>query len=148
MRNGNLKLATIAWCMVFGAYSEPLHWTKTPTGDNAEMAKQDFRNRLLSKTCFTQEQWGIYHQELVDDFRSKYVVHFDINKKFNSPIPNFEPALQVAYAYNQWVRELLKGVVWRVHDTLSPHLYEYCRTEAITVMNSYRMGQREAETAL
>ena len=30
--NGHLKLATLAWCNIFGSRAEDLHWTKTPNG--------------------------------------------------------------------------------------------------------------------
>ena len=115
--------------------AEHLHWKKAPTGDNAEMAKQDFCDRLLLKTGFTPEQWDTYHDEMLA-FRNKYVVHFDLIERFNAPVPCFEPALKVAYAYQEWVRDLLKAV-WRVHPTLSPLYYEQCRAEAFSVINSH-----------
>jgi hypothetical protein len=45
-------------------------------------------------------------------FRDKYVAHLDLNNRFNEPVPFFDPALQVAYAYEDWARELTKEVIW------------------------------------
>ena len=129
--DGHLKLATMSWCMVFGTYGENLHWTKTPAGSNAEMAKQDFRDRLLFKTGFTPEQWETYHKEMLD-FRNKYIAHFDPSQKFSAPVPFFDPALQVAYAYQEWVRELIKPVVLN-QPTLSS-LYEQCKAKASAIV--------------
>jgi hypothetical protein len=132
--DGHLKLAAIAWCMVFGGYKEDLHWTKTPSGNDVEIEQQDFRDRLYSKTGFTQEQWETYHKDMLD-FRNKYVVHFDLNHQFSRPLPSFNPALQVAYAYQEWVRELISPVLLN-QPTLSS-LYEQCKAEAFSVINSY-----------
>jgi hypothetical protein len=132
--DGHLKLATTAWCTVFGVYNEDLHWTKTPTGNNVEIAKQDFLDRLLSKTGFTPEQWQTYHKEMLT-FRNKYVIHFDLSQKFSAPVPYFDPALQVAYSYQEWVRELISPVLLG-QPTLSS-LYEQCRAAAFSVINSY-----------
>jgi hypothetical protein len=41
------------------------------------------------------------------DFRDKYGAHFDIWNRFDGPVPLFDPALQVAYTYQEWVRELI-----------------------------------------
>jgi hypothetical protein len=100
----------VAWCNVFGSYKEDLHWTKTPTDNTAKQAIQDFRHRVLSKTGFTQEQWKTYHKEMLD-FRDKYVAHLDLHRPFNKSIPCFDLALQVAYAYQEWARELIRPVL-------------------------------------
>jgi len=71
------------------------------------------------------------------DFRNKCVAHFDLPQEFSRPIPRFEPALHVAYAYHEWVRVLIKGM-WRIDHTLSPLYYEQCKAEAISVINSQK----------
>lgn len=105
--DAHLKLATVAWCNVFGSYKEDLHWTKTPTDNIARQASRDFRHRLLSETGFTEHQWETYHKEMLD-FRHKYVAHVDLRSPFNASVPRFDPALQVAYAYQEWARELIR----------------------------------------
>ena len=134
----HLRLATIAWCMVFGAYKEHLHWTKTPKGNDAEMAKQEFRDRRdrqLLKTGFTREQWETYHKEMLD-FRNKFVVHLDISERYNAPVPCFDPALQVAYAYEEWVREVIRPAPFLV-PMLSAR-YEQWRAAALSMIHSFR----------
>jgi len=126
-----LKLATVAWCNVFGSRKEALHWTQTPTCDILQQASQDFHHRLLSKTGFTQQQWETYHKEM-RAFRDKYVAHFDLANRFTDPVPYFDPALQVAYAYQEWSRELIKPVLLN-QPTLSS-LYEQCKAKASTII--------------
>ena len=92
--DGHLKIATIAWCNVFGSHKEDVHWTKTPSGDIVQEAQENFRHRVLSKTGFTQEEWETYHKKMLD-FRDKYVAHFDIWKPFDGPVPLFDPARDV-----------------------------------------------------
>ena len=125
--DGHLKIATMAWCNVFGSRKENMHWAKTPTGDIVPQAQQDFRHRVLSKTGFTQEQWETYHKQMLD-FRDKYVAHFDILEPFDGPVPLFDSALHVAYAYQEWIRELIRPALLN-QPTLSS-LYEQCKAEA------------------
>jgi len=132
---GHLKLATVAWCIVFGSREEDLHWTKTPSCATLQLASQDFRQRLLSKTGLTKEQWETYHGHM-RAFRDKYVAHFDFSNQFTDPVPSFDPALQVACAYQEWARELIKPVLLN-QQTLSS-LYEQWKTEASSVVTQQR----------
>ncbi len=129
--DGHLKLATVAWCNVFGSRKEDMHWTKTPTGNSVQQASQDFRHRLLSKIGFTQEQWETYHKEMLA-FRDKYVAHLDLCNPFNEPVPSFDPALQVAYAYQEWARELIKPVLLNQLTLVSQ--YEEWEAEASSIV--------------
>jgi hypothetical protein len=74
--DGHLKLATVAWCKVFGTRGEEIHRHKTPIGTTKQQAQQDFRERIASHTGFTRQQWENYHKDMLD-FRNKYVAHFD-----------------------------------------------------------------------
>jgi hypothetical protein len=65
------------------------------------------------------------------DFRGKYVAHIDLRDPFKAPIPHFEPALHVAYTYQEWVRELISPVVMS-QQTLSSQ-YELCKAEASSI---------------
>lgn len=127
--DAHLKLATVAWCNVFGSHKEDMHWTKTPT-DNTQ-ASQDFRHRVLSETRFTQGQWETYHKEMLD-FRDKYVAHLDLRSPFNGSVPHFDPALQVVYAYQEWARELIRPVLLN-QPTLRSQ-YEQWEAEACSIV--------------
>lgn len=129
--DGHLKLATIAWCKVFGSRKEDIHWAKTPTGNIPKDAKDDFRLKLFSNTGFTQVQWEKYHTNMLA-FRDKYVAHLDLNNRFNEPVPFFDPALQVAYAYEDWARELTKEVIWNQPTLIS--IYEQCEGEMSSIV--------------
>jgi hypothetical protein len=133
--DAHLELAAVAWCKVFGSYGEDTHWTKTPIGNAAEQATENFRCKILSETGFTQQQWETYHKEMLE-FRHKYVAHVVVNKPFNEPVPRFEPALQVAYAYQEWARELVRPVLLN-QPTLRSQ-YEQWEAEARSAVLSWR----------
>lgn len=104
--DAHLGLATIQWCNVFGSDREDMHWKKTAT---EPQAREAFRCKVLSQTGFTQAQWETYHTEMLE-FRGKFVAHLDLCSPFIGPIPYFDPALRVAYAYHDWVKELIRPV--------------------------------------
>ena len=60
---------------------------------------------VLSGLDFSKKEWGRYHKAMCD-FRNKYVAHHE--QGFSQPVPDFEPALQIAYAYDDWIRELIQ----------------------------------------
>jgi len=128
--DSHLKIATMAWCNVFGSRKEDMHWTKIPTGDIVQQAQQDFRHLVLSKIFFTQEQWENYHKEILD-FRNKFVAHFDIWKPLGGPVPLFDPALQVACAYQEWIRELIRPV--SLNQPTFSSIYKQCKLEASSI---------------
>jgi len=129
--DAHLKLATVAWCNVFGTYKEDIHWTKTPNRKISVQASKKFRELVLAHTGLTRKQWKTYHQELLT-FRNRYVAHLDRNKPFNKPVPFFDAALQVASAYQEWAIELIKPVVLNQPTLLS--LYEKWEAEARSVV--------------
>jgi hypothetical protein len=108
--DAHLKLATVSWCNVFGSHNEDLHWRKTPAAEVADQAAQDFRQRILAYTGFTSETWEAYHKSMLD-FRNTYVVHLDVLTPDFQPVPNFDPAIQTAFAYQEWMRELTRPVL-------------------------------------
>jgi len=130
----HLKLASVAWCNVFGSYKEDLHWTKTTAGEIPKQVQEDFRQRVLSETGFILERWETYQKDMMD-FRNKYIAHFDLYKPFNGPIPSFDPALQVVYAYDEWVRNLSKPSIWE-QPKLSLE-YERFNAEASSVIKIF-----------
>jgi hypothetical protein len=64
----------------------------------------------LAHTDFTSETWQAYHKSMLD-FRNTYVAHLDILTPFFQPVPDFDPAIQTAFAYQEWVRELTRPVL-------------------------------------
>jgi hypothetical protein len=110
--DAHLKLATVAWCNVFGSYKEDLHWTKTPATSIADHAAQDFRRRILSHTGLTESAWDGYHKEMLA-FRDKFVAHLDVRSAFDQTVARFEPALQTAYVYQEWVAEVVSLLWWK-----------------------------------
>jgi hypothetical protein len=61
-------------------------------------------------TGLTDEEWQIYHKSMLA-FRDKYVAHLDLHTPFTQPVPTFDPAIQTASAYQEWVAELIKPVL-------------------------------------
>jgi hypothetical protein len=130
--DGHLKLATVAWCKVFGSRKEDLHWAKTPTGSVPKPAKDDFRQRVFAKTGLTPGQWATYQTRILA-FRDQSVAHPDWGNPIADPVPAFAPALQVANAYQQWVGDLIKPV--GLHQEALSALYERCRGDASAVVS-------------
>ena len=99
--NTYLLIATVQWFKVFGAHgSNPTHWRNTPSKDN-EAAINSFREKIRTALGCSPKEWADYHRRMCA-FRDKYVVHRD---DFNDPVPDFDIALNVAYAYDEWIRE-------------------------------------------
>ena len=63
--DAHLKLATVAWCNVFGTYKEDIHWMRTFKPRIAVEASKKFRELVLAHTGLTQKKWKIYHQEML-----------------------------------------------------------------------------------
>lgn len=103
--DAHLLQATIYWCMVFGSRkSNPTHWKHLAVSENdAATLHETFRKAVLKRTGFTSLEWDKYWNEMVD-FRNKYVVHKD---NFQGHVPHFGKALNVAQAYDTWVRKLI-----------------------------------------
>lgn len=104
--DGLLKVAVMDWCKVFGSDGcNQTHWKKLNEED-AEALQQSFRSFLFESTGLTSASWKKYHLNFCK-FRNKYVAHTEIVKTPPAP-PVFDRALDVAYAYDEWVRNLIK----------------------------------------
>jgi len=102
--DAHIMIAVINWCKVFGSYGpNQTHWTKTPIVDKHKL-QDSFRTQILAAIGYTQQQWDDYHKSMCR-FRDKYVVHTEID--FSEPVPNFTVALNIAYEYEIWVRDML-----------------------------------------
>jgi hypothetical protein len=128
--DGHLRLATIAWCNAFGSRNSDMHWTKTTIGEISKEEQENFRERVLSKAGFTQEEWERYHRDMLA-FRNKFVAHVESNH-FKDPVPSFDPALQVAYAYDEWVRDLTRPGIFNQPTLISK--YEEWKADASSVI--------------
>ena len=106
--DGHLLQATSYWCMVFGSHTSNLtHWKRLAHGEeNKRALREGFTKAVLDQTGFTEEELERYWEQVVK-FRNKYVVHRD---DFKDPVPNFDKALEVAYAYDGWIRKLFPGI--------------------------------------
>jgi len=131
--DAHLKLAAVSWCNVFGSHKEDLHWTKTPAVEIAEQAAQEFRQRIFSHTGLTHEAWEAYHQGMLA-FRNKYVAHLDLGAPFNQQVPSFDPAIQAAYAYQKWARDLIRPVLLNQPELTAE--YAKWETEACSVIGT------------
>jgi hypothetical protein len=102
--DAHLLRATINWCMVFGSdQSNPTHW-KRLTSAKPLAHYQSFYAGFFRETGFDQNRWSQYWESMTD-FRNKYAVHREL--EFKNPVPDFDPALAVAYYYDNWVRRVI-----------------------------------------
>lgn len=106
--DSHLAQATIYWNMVFGAETNnPTHW-KWLVDDESERVDlgDTFTKSVLQKTGWkNKDEWTAYWTDMVS-FRNNYVVHRD---KFKGKVPSFDKALEVAFAYDEWIRDLFPG---------------------------------------
>ncbi len=104
--DAHLLQATILWCMVFGSHGKtnPTHW-KQLCEQNRSKLEDSFRRGLLEYTDITKEEWDSYWK-LMKEFRDGYAAHRELSYS-TTPIPNFKIAEEVAYFYDEWVRELI-----------------------------------------
>ncbi len=107
--DAHLMIATIKWCNVFGADGcNSTHWKKIASID-IDATNDLFRKQVLSEVGFSRSEWTRYHKAMCD-FRNKYVAHYDMNCL--PPPPDFNIALRIAYAYDQWIRDLIHPDVY------------------------------------
>jgi hypothetical protein len=104
MIDAQLVRAVIYWCMVFGTDGlNQTHWKNLSTSNAADL-RRSFRERILARTGLTEESWDTYWKELVA-FRNEYVAHRQL--EYKKPVPILDSALEVAYVYDSWVRDVI-----------------------------------------
>jgi hypothetical protein len=101
--DAHLSQAVIFWCMVFGSDDNPTHWKQLSDTD-AEHLRESFRQALFGQTRFTLSTWNTYWKEMVS-FRNEYVAHHELS--YRKPVPYLDRALEVAYVYDRWIREII-----------------------------------------
>ena len=118
--DAHILQAAILWCMIFGPDGDQnqTHWKKLST--NEQLHKR-FREILFQRTGFDKKSWGSYWQDMVY-FRNNYAAHREL--EYNRTVPNFEKALDVAYAYDEWVREILSDTHEEAGELIFPYLEE------------------------
>lgn len=108
--SAHLLVAAINWCKVFGQDGcNVTHWKQVGHRDEEAMQKS-FREKVYAETGFNGPQWTQFHEQMCG-FRNKFVAHSEIG--FSNPVPQFDKALQVAYAYDNWIR-----------DAIAPHILD------------------------
>jgi hypothetical protein len=94
--------------MVFGSDKRnPTHW-KQLFKSESETRHQRFRDGLFQATGFARDTWDHYWQSMTD-FRNRYAAHRELS--FESPIPNFDNALEIACYYDSWVRKAISPYI-------------------------------------
>lgn len=102
--DAHLLRATINWCMVFGSDKyNPTHWKQLSITHSAALLLS-FREGLFRATGLNENKWRMYWTSMTN-FRNKYAAHREL--EFDSPVPNFDTALAVAYYYDNWVRKVI-----------------------------------------
>ena len=102
------------WLVYIGAWffgaqeSNPTHWKNLVRKADQERLRRSFSKAVLERTGFTEREWTDYWHKMVG-FRDRYVVHRD---KYSEPVPHFNKALQVAYAYDEWIRTKCFPGIW------------------------------------
>jgi hypothetical protein len=103
--NAHLLQASIYWCMVFGSRGpNPTHLRNLAVGDADEL-QASFRAQVLAALGIDEAEWRSYWEE-VKSFRDKYAAHRDPAVKI--PVPRFDRALEAAFCYEEWVRDLIR----------------------------------------
>ena len=122
--DAHLMVAAIQWCKVFGSdgCNNSTHWKKTPTADVGAV-QDSFRKTVLSEISFCRSEWDQYHKAMCD-FRNKFVAHHELT--FSEPVPDFDIALRIAYAYDHWMRELIRPDVY-AGPRLKDEFENWCR---------------------
>ncbi len=105
--SNHLCMASIEWCKVFGNYGDnnQYHWHYTLKNISPK-DKNYFIKLIETETGLSKEEFKNYHKEFIE-FRNQYAAHFE-EKSLKSPVPVFKNALEIAFVYDKWVRELIE----------------------------------------
>lgn len=103
--NAHVEAAIHDWCKIFGVDgSNATHWRHTPKVDVKEM-QEDLRKRIYKKAGLDSKTWYKYWDSMCT-FRNKYSAHVEIDA--NPYLPLLDTGVKVAYAYDGWIRNLIK----------------------------------------
>ncbi len=102
--DAHLLQASIYWCMVFGSHGANETHLRHLVVEQADELQRSFRERLLAVLRITESEWRSYRDEVLA-FRNKYAAHRALGPK--PPVPTFDRALETAFCYDEWVREVI-----------------------------------------
>jgi len=100
----HLHIAVVQWTKVFGSFNEKTHWVNL-SAKNSTKLRKSFREGVSKALNCSISSW-VKYQELIVNFRDKFVAHTDIDRE-KMPYPKFDMALGVACFYDDWIRELI-----------------------------------------
>ncbi len=124
--DAHLLQAIMNWSMIFGSDGHnPTHWKRLSSTQSDEL-EQSFREGLPNHIGISWEEWAGYWKEITD-FRSQYIAHRELY--FNNPVPHLDIALNVAYYYDNWIRQVISPDLFP-----EPSLKESAKTLNTTVV--------------
>ncbi len=139
--DAHLLQATSYWCMVFGSRGQnPTHLRRL-VADQADELQASFRTRVLASLGIGEAEWTSYWKEMTS-FRNHYAAHREPG--FKQPVPRFDRALEAAFCYEEWVREVIRPDV--VEGPTLRHLArEWKKSVTVEVVAALAasIGQRE-----
>ena len=101
--NTHLLNSIVEWCKVFGIDSNESHWKKICI-DNNHTFEESIRQRILTHTGFTPEEWFDYWKNFCE-FRNEYCAHR--NPERTLPVPIMEKSFNAASAYFNFIIDLI-----------------------------------------
>jgi hypothetical protein len=124
--DAHLKMASISWCMVFGAESNSTHWKKLALDNNTiDISLKEY---VMAKTGVNEKDYDDYWGKMVS-FRNYFVAH---KKDFNNSVPYFEFGEKIVEYFDQWIRNLIYPDVLD-YPTLDHIWDEYLREIRMTL---------------
>lgn len=121
--NNFLDFAVLEWCKIFGARSEPTHWTKLITDHDK------FRDDLLKRVGLSVDEWKTY-RDSIKDYRDNFVSHHQKNPNVTQ-YPKFDYALTATfYYYERLIKELRMLGITEYPDELQGY-YDRCLSQAV-----------------
>jgi len=107
--DAHILQSVVYWCMVFGKQGcNRTHW-KHLSETESESLQCSFRRRLFEETDLSPERWTEYWQSITK-FRNEYAAHRELQIKCK--VPKLDTALNVAYFYDRWIREVISPDVF------------------------------------
>lgn len=105
--DAHLKQGALYWCMAFGSHADTnlTHLGKLGRGRDSKAIRASFRLGLLARVEMSASAWRKYHANILN-FRNKYVAHRELGE-YMEPTPVWDKALEAAYFYDEWVRDLI-----------------------------------------
>lgn len=116
--NNFFDFAILEWCKVFGAYSEPTHWTRLVNDHDS------FKQGLLARLGLNNSEWDSYGK-YIRDYRNNFIAHHKKDPKITN-YPDLDNALEAAFYYYEWLLYKLDGLGIQQQPESLKDYYEYC----------------------